>query len=497
LHSDYHMPHRIETRIIYTDLNAGLIPYFEIDEKDCFIEAAHAEHKLRLLRYHTGKILPKFPLIFCSDRLKECLEFNLFLIDRRTGAFSVKKNKVSETEKYVWSQGAIGAKKGDELDDKSMTPIAKDIRKFLDWMIDNNVSYEEAMAVPLHYDPNTVNEAEALLPVWRFQRHLTSLVENKELAFLRGNRILSNLRAFYHWCFRRAEIKALPFSYKLKAISVRKKDNTETIFSMPGVKPEHKRAIRSYISNLAIPKTAKQKNDTPDEGLLAYTGEELKLLMSTKVYAHRTYGLFMKCALIAGLRAFEVVQINHNEIVDPTQNRVGFSLSLLRKFKKSTNLRISPKLMQMLWDYTQTTVYTKRQIKHETKFGKDSAKDPLPLFVNRDGERMKVESVTNSIQKVRAELKDDGQPRLARNFHDLRATFATFWAIALVKKGYSPNDIKAKLMLLLSHETFETTQRYLDFAIEGRVGKHGAMQEWVVDIYEEVSERVEKSGAVA
>ncbi len=46
---------------------------------------------------------------------------------------------------------------------------------------------------------------------------------------------------------------------------------------------------------------------------------------------------------------------------------------------------------------------------------------------------------------------------------------------------------------MLSHENFETTQLYLDFAIEGRVGKHGAMDEWVVDIYQEVMNRLEEA----
>ena len=489
------MSHHIETRITYGDINVGLIPYFVTDDNGKFIEEGQGEHNLRILQYHTDKIIEQFPLISCADRLKECLEFNLYLIERRTGDFSLKKNKHTEAEEFVWSRGYLGAKKGSGIKTKSILPIAKDLRKFLDWMIDNGVSYEEAMAVPENYDPNSVMESEALLPIWRFQRHLTKLVEKRQLAFKRGRRILNNLKAFYLWCYRRAEINALPFTIEFKAISIKRKDDAESIFSMPGVKPEHKRAVRNYVSNLGIPAEAQQKNDKPNQGLLAYTGDDLKLLMSTQMYAHRTYGLFMKSALLAGLRAFEVVQINKNELVDPAQNRVSFSLSLLRKFDKAINLRISPRLMQMLWDYTQHPMYLKRQLKHETKYGKDNPEHPLPLFINRDGERMSEDSVKNSIQKVRAELKQDGLPRLDRDFHDLRATFATYWAIALLKKGYSPNDIKAKLMLLLSHETFETTQRYLDFAIEGRVGKHGAMQEWVVDIYQEVMERVEKAGA--
>lgn len=484
-----------ETRIIKTTLNLGKIPYFVKDNENQIIQDNCSELNLRTLQYHTDKIVDDFPLISCSIRIKECLEFNLFLIDRKTGAFSMKKKRFTENEEYVWSRGHLGAKKGEGLATESLIPIAKDLRKYLNWMVDQDVSYEEIMAVPDNYDPNSIMEAETLLPVWRFQQYLTSLVKNKQLAFQLGNRILGNIRAFYLWSYRRSEVNALPFSYKLSAIKVKRQDDAESIFSMPGRKPEHNRALKAYISNLAIPKNAIQKEDNPHKGLLAYNSAELKLLMDTKLYAHRTYGLFIKCALLAGLRSFEVVQINRDEVVDPSGDRVSFSLSLLRKFSKSVNLRISPKLMQMLWDYTQDNKYISRQLKHEIKYGKDNLDHPLPLFINRNGERMSDNSVRNSIQKARLEIKESGLPSLDRDYHDLRATFATYWAIALLKKGYSPNDIKAKLILLMSHETFETTQRYIDFAVEGRVGKHGAMDAWVVDLYQEVMSRVKQQGS--
>ncbi|WP_289028148.1 site-specific integrase [uncultured Paraglaciecola sp.] len=486
------MTNSIVTQIIKSEVNLGKLPYFANNTDGQILERKCDEFDLRDLRYHSNDVVKDFPLIFCSERIKECLEFNLFLIDRKTGAFALKRNRHSETEQYVWSRGYLGAKKGQELDVKSITPIAKDLRRFLDWIVDNDVGYEEVLAVPNNYDPNSVTEAEGLLPVWRFQQFLTNQVKKKQLSYSVATRVLRNIRAFYLWNFRRGEVNALPFTHKLKAIKIKRKDDAESIFSMPGIKPEHHRAQREYISNLTIPKSAIQKRDKPNKGLLAYSGPELKLLMTTDIYAHRTYGLFIKCALFAGLRAFEIVQINKGELIDPTTNRVSFSLSLLRKFSKATNLRISPKLMQMLWVYSQDPIYLERQRKHEEKYGINNPDYLLPLFLNRNGERMSDDSVKNTIQKVRAELKARGLPRLDRDFHDLRATFATYWAIALIKKGYSPNDIKAKLILLMSHETFDTTQRYIDFAIEGRVGTHGAMQAWVVDIYQEVMNRVEQ-----
>tara|TARA_R110002126_G_scaffold172463_5_gene321213 strand:+ start:7981 stop:9459 length:1479 start_codon:yes stop_codon:yes gene_type:complete len=481
--------------IINTRLNIGNLPYFVRDSDNNISEELNGDFKLRDLQYHSDNIFDDFPLISCPDRLIESLEFNLFLIDRKTGAFSLKRNPHTDNDEYVWSKGHLGAQKGRELDIKTILRIAKDIRHFLDWMIKQNVSYEEIMAVPRDFDPYSIMEAETLLPVWRFQKHLTALVKGQLLAYKSGVRILQNVRVFYLWNFRRGEVNTLPFSHKLKAIKVRRQDDAESLFSMPGVQPAHSRALKNYISNLTLPKSAIQKDAKPKQKLLAYTADELQLLMKTDVYAHRTYGLFLKCALFAGLRANEVVQINRDEVINPASNRLSFSLSLLRKFSKADNLRISPKLMAMLWHYTQDSVHLERQRMHEAEFGINNLKHPLPLFINRDGHRMSEASVSNSIQKVRAELKRRGLPNLERTFHDLRATFATYWAIALIKKGYSPNDIKAKLILLMSHETYETTQSYIDFALEGRMGKHGAMEPWVVDIYQEVLARVNNAGA--
>lgn len=485
---------RSPSQIIKSSLNLGNLPYFAKDKDNNFIEERFGDFKLKALEYHSDNIFHDFPLIYCRERIKECLEFNLFLIDRKTGAFALKRNRLTENDEYVWSKGHLGAKKGRELELETILRIAKDIRHFLDWMIEHNVSYEEIMAIPRSYDPYSIMEAESLLPVWRFQRHLTALVKGQKLAYDSGNRILHNVRAFYLWSFRRGEIGALPFTHEKVAISVRKQNDAESLFSLPGSKLEHPRAITSYISNLKIPKSAIQKDKFPNQGLLAYTAEELRLLMKTDVFAHRTYGLFIKCALLAGLRAHEVVQINRDEVIDPLSNRISFSLSLLRKFSKASNLRISPGLMSLLWDYTQDSEYLSRQRKHEEKFGINNPDHPLPLFINSSGNRMLKSSVSNSIQKARAELKERGMPKLERSFHDLRATFATYWAIALIKMGYTPDEIKAKLILLMSHETFETTQRYIDFAVEGRIGKHGAMEPWVLDLYQDVFNRVNNIG---
>ncbi|MBO1256650.1 site-specific integrase [Alteromonas sp. 5E99-2] len=485
---------KTKSKILNTKINLGKLPYFEVDNQDRYFEEQFKDSQLRSLAYHTNDEVENFPLLFHPTRIKECMEFNLYMIERHKGNFSLSKNKNTCNEEYVWSQGELGAKKGKGIQVSSLDPIAKDLQRYLDWMIDSDISYEEIMAVPQNYDPNSVDEAEALLPVWNFREYIRQQIKNDELAFTTGERVLNSLKIFYLWSYRRAEVDALPFSVKYKAISVKRNDYASALFALPGTSYDHKNSVKKYISNLALAAEDKPKDKKPRKGLQPYNGEELKLLMDSGVYRHRTYGLFLKCCLFGGLRSFEVVQINHNEIFNPRQKRVVFRLSLLRKFNKATNLQISATLMQLLWDYTQTKTYKDRQLKHESKYGKDNPDQPLPLFINSSGERMKETSVQNSIAKVRAELKKLGKPNLERDVHDLRATFATYWAIAMLERGYSPDYIKNKLMLLLSHESFRTTQLYLDFAIEGNVGKHGAMDSWVVDIYQEILNKVEAKG---
>jgi len=479
-----------KSKILNTKINVGKLPFFTEDPVKLDTGEQQDDFQLRALGYQSDDLIERFPLLSHPTRLKECMEFNLYMIERYKGNFSLRKNRSSATDHHVWSRGALGAKRGKGIEVGSLDSISKDLQRYLNWMIENDVSYEEIMAVPLNYDPNSVDEAEVLLPAWRFREHIKALITNDELSFSTGDRVLNSIKTFYLWSFRRAEAGALPFSIKYKAISVKRKGNANSLFALPGTSKKDSNAIKAYITNYTLAAEDKPKDKTPRRRLTPYNSSELKLLMNTDVYRHRTYGLFLKCCLFGGLRSFEVVQINYNEIFNPKKQRVIFRLSLLRKFNKATNLQISSNLMQFLWDYTQTKTYKERQLKHEKKYGKDNPKHPLPLFINSSGERMKEASVQNSISKVRSELKRKGRPNLERDVHDLRATFATYWAIALLQKDYSPEYIKNKLMLLLSHESFTTTQLYLDFAIEGVVGKHGAMDAWVVDIYQEILNKV-------
>ena len=71
-----------KTKIIETTINLGKLPYFEVNNEEKYVEEQHGEHTLRVLAYHTNHLVKKFPLISHSERIKECMEFNLYLIER-------------------------------------------------------------------------------------------------------------------------------------------------------------------------------------------------------------------------------------------------------------------------------------------------------------------------------------------------------------------------------------------------------------------------------
>lgn len=483
-------------QVIKTNINIGRIPYFERNQKGEIIEQQVEGHSLRNVIYQENRIVEQFHLICCTERLDLCLAFNLYLIERYTGEYSLRKNRDSETEKHVHTSGYLTSKKKSEgVEVEAIKTIAKDLKAFVDWIIADGCSLEEVYAVPKSYDVNSIDESKAILPIWRFQKYLTQCVESNEYSYNLANRICRHLVQFYVYLYLRGDVRNLPFSYKLRGINVKKKDGLQSFFAIPRLdsSSNYKQAIEAYISNFKIPRTAKQKK-APDgiKELQPFNSTELFHAFNSEHYTNPTCKAMINCALLAGLRDFEVISLDYSDLTNPNDTgRAIFKIQLNRKFSKTVNLTISLTLMQILWDYTQTDIYRQRRIKHETKYGVNNEKHPLPLFINKEGERMERGTPGTYIRLIRTELRAKNQFELKRTFHDLRATFATYFAIAMIKKGYKPEEIKARLIVLMSHENFDTTQKYLDFAVSGGFGKHGAMEAWVVDIYSDVYKKIE------
>ena len=61
---------------------------------------------------------------------------------------------------------------------------------------------------------------------------------------------------------------------------------------MPGTRPEHRRAVKRYISNLSLSASDKPKDAKPRQGLHAYTGEELRKMNKRQLEQHaRKFGV--------------------------------------------------------------------------------------------------------------------------------------------------------------------------------------------------------------
>lgn len=454
----------------------------------------------RKYSYRSDNIVEGFPLLACPSRFRECMEMNLFLMHRYTGKYSTQRNKKSESDN-VLSAGYLASMGGAELDVSTVLTQAKDLREFLIWLEEDGSNYEEVVASPLSRDSS--EEDVKNLPIWRYHEYLCQKVKNKNkktrLSFKVAQNRISVVKHFYLWTYKRGKIDSIPFSLEFKKLRYSSSSQSveDTLYSLPTLQSD-KGGHYQWVSNLKIPRKIKQKEDTPKEKLQPYSQAELVTLLSTKIAKHRTFGLMLKCAYLAGFRAFEIIAIDYNDTFDPNleQNKNRkLHIPIVRKGHKPINIIVTKNLMTLLHNYTLDDVWLKRRGKHETKYGMNNPENPLPLFINSSGKRMSESTPTNIISQVRKELKNKGETRLQRDFHDLRSTYGTYLAIYLIKKGESPKEVRLFLRKLLSHESFTVTERYIDFAKATDLDEFGSMSTWVQDIYNDVHKQIEEKDA--
>lgn len=474
------------------EINLGKLPTFITnDDGEYVLDAKHR----RIISFREDRVEPEFPLIVCTSRIRESLEMNLFLMHRATGKYAVSQNKKQQDSMGV-SSSYLASLHGEAVDMKYVLSLAKDLRDFLEFLVDKTFSYEHVLAAPLAKD--SVNDDIAALPIWKYQQYLIKRVETPkgykgQLAYSTANRRIGTIRHFYQWSYKRGCIDHLPFSLKYKALQRKSKDRASSLFAMPT--PYSPTKYGQWVTNLSIPKTAQQKSDAPTQ-LQPYSPSELVQLLDSYTAKHRTYGLFFKCAYLGGLRDFEVPQIDSKAIFNPAKNlhngvRKTYIISLIRKGKKPINLPITSGLMQALYDYTLDPVWEKRSLKHETKYGINNPEEPKPLFLNRNGERMAEAGCGTAIRQVRREQREKNIPVLQRDYHDLRATFGTYIAMQMVLAGVPEARIKSTMLKLFSHERFSTSEDYLDFAKALlNTSVHGEMSVWVNDMYAKVLEMI-------
>jgi integrase len=479
------------SRIIKTKINLGDPNLLLPSSRETSESYAY---DIREISYRKNEFIENFPIIYHPDRVKECNEMNLFLIQRFKGEFSLAKNgqkkgegKVQASE-ILWSKGYLASLQGDRLDIKSVNNIAKDLKLFLDFLIHNKLRYEEVIAAPLS-DSSLRDTFE--MPVWKYQAHLCDRVETKKnISWGYAQRLLKRVRTFYLWSYKRGTIDALPFKIEYKLIQKKKEDSVDVLMQLPT--RGKTTGYMAHVSNLCIPKVIKMKSDKKND-LQPYSETELLSLLSTDIAKKKgTYSLFLKCAYLAGFRAFEIVQIDYQDVLDPRKNTniVVYKVGLLRKGAFPKPINITATLMQNLYEYTISETWKKRSKKHENKYGKDNSAHPLPLFINSAGERMVETAASDTISYVRKEQRKNNKNVLERTFHDLRSTFGTYLAIYLVATLDDTKKVRATLRKWMGHEDFNTTESYIDFAKAlSNPSEYGAMHQWVVDIYQAVNKK--------
>ncbi|WP_170892977.1 site-specific integrase [Vibrio sp. 1-2 (7-a)] len=426
------------------NVNMGDLPYFDTSDAK----------QLRVVTFHHDREVEKFPRLHSLTRIEDVLEMNLFLEHRFKGLFMPPKRG-----------GRVNSMGGVSL--STLNSISYSLSIFLDWLEKNNVAWQEVLAVA------ATDKAKYWLPVYRFRKHLIDRVQEQKIERDTVNLYMNHIRQFYEWAMKQRRIEKIPFEYKNKIIKKKRKDG-DIDFLFSG-QYEQERGIPITTTDLLIPKKYKQKKFNEGE-LAPYNREELELLYSSKALTRPNAKLWVELAHLCGLRSEEVAGFPSLAVVNPAlTSSTLFYVEITGKFNKQRTIMVSRQLMDSLWIYLNSPERQHRLGKWQIQHGNVAN---ASLFLNRSGNPILAKSVGNIIAKVRAELGDTG---LERDFHDLRATFATNLASFMLKKNLPIGFIQYKLMRLLGHANFSTTQKYINFARSDTFDKQ--MARWVDKLF--------------
>lgn len=445
--------------IKYVKVNLGRLPSFNNE----LVSVPSTAHMIRSIYYQAPHVENKFPLLISDTRLKECLEANLFLDYRYKGKF-IPPQKGGQ-------KNLLGG-----VQVKTIKSIANSLKAFLTWFESEKLSFDSLYAVSI------TDEAKQWLPAYRYRKHLIIKVNNRELDLDTANLYIAHVRQFYEWAYQTKRMEKLPFKYKNKIV---RKNKTNSEFDLLFSSPFQSRGIEVTTSDLKIPRKHKQKRFNTE--LTPFNKDEINLLFSTKYIKGGARRLWCELGLFCGLRAVDIVELEDTDIVDISLcNTDVFTVSLTGKQNKSRKIHVARSLMGRLWDYKVSAVRLSRIAKWEIRFGTEPTKK---LFINRSGNKLNTGSITNIPSKVNAELSDSPL-KLERSFHDLRATFATSLAMQMLKQNLPLGFLQYKLMQLMGHNQFSTTEKYINMARSTSFNKQ--MSCWVEGIFKGIEDEIKK-----
>lgn len=405
---------------------------------------------------HRDVLVEDFPLLWCQARPIDALEMNLFIEHRYRGLFARPK---------------VGGKrnlKGGVLV-QTLSSIANSLRGFLGWLADAGADWRETSAVA------DSERAKSWLPAYRYRLHLIERVEADEISRDTANLYISHVRQFYEWAVRTERVRSIPFKYTLVPISKPRKDGS---FDLLFGAPQGGRAMMVQTSDLVIPKKYRKKAAALDDGLTPYCMQELNWFFGSDHMQRTGRRLWAQLAYACGLRAHEVISLPEGVVVQPLRSGPrAFPFRVLGKGNKERTVLVPTFLMEELYRYKNSDERLHRAAKWDLQHGAASER---PIFLNRSGERISSDSLTNLTSCAAKELAGRGIC-FRRSFHDLRATFATTLAKFMLDRHMPLGFIQYKLMALLGHDDFSTTQKYINFA--RTVTFEHQMHDWVEQIF--------------
>jgi integrase len=192
--------------------------------------------------------------------------------------------------------------------------------------------------------------------------------------------------------------------------------------------------------------------------------------------------LWADLALLCGLRAFEITLLKESEVVDTNLDETNvYAVDIIGKFNKHRQILVPRSLMARLWAYKNSG----ERLNRSAKWDSDNSSIDKPLFINRSGKPLNEGSISN-ITSIAAKEFSSSKVRFTHSFHDLRATFATSLARFLLGNDLPLGFIQYKLMSLLGHFKFSTTQKYINLARTVTYDKH--MKSWVLDVFSDLEQ---------
>lgn len=436
--------------IVRVDINMGSLPSF-----DGKLRNVSKYKQIRSIKYQSEHISEKFSLLTSDSRLKECLEVNLFLEYRYKGKFFRPKKGGQKN-----LLGGVTA--------KTIKGIANSLKIFLNWFESRGIEWEDLYAIA------ESEKAKEWLPPYQFRAYLIDRVEQSELSLNTANLYISHVRQFYEWAWQTKRIEKLPFTYRHKVI---KKKNSNSEFDLIFTSSINNRGIIVQTNDLTISKRHQQKKIILNDSLSPFSQTELRSFYSSNYMQSKSRKLWADLALLCGLRAFEITLLNESEIVDASLYEAKlYTVEIVGKFNKHRQIIVPRTLMTRLWTYKNSGERLSRSAKWDSR----NHLTDKPLFINRSGKRLNEGSITN-ITSIAAKEISNNKEKFSHSFHDLRATFATSLARLLLENDLPLGFIQYKLMSLLGHSCFSTTQKYIDFARTVTYDKH--MNSWVLDIF--------------